>query len=87
MESAFLRAWEHAGYRAGFLLRAWAPQGMAQAFVQEMSWRMFLSLFLPWEQVFPPLSGGRQNPNQELNSAHMKTPQLCPESLVAGAQM
>lgn len=72
MESAFLRAWEHAGYRAGFLLRAWAPQGMAQAFVQ-MFWRMLLSLFLPWEQVFRLLSGGRQNPNQELNSTHMKT--------------
>lgn len=72
MESAFLRAWEHAGYRVGFLLRAWAPQGMAQAFVQ-MFWRMLLSLFLPWEQVFHLLSGGRQNPNQELNSTHMKT--------------
>lgn len=65
MESAFLRAWECMGYGAAFLLRAWAPQGMAQAFVQEMSWRMLLSSFLPWEQIFHLLSGGRQNPNQE----------------------
>lgn len=72
MESAFLRAWEHAGYRVGFLLWAWAPQGMAQAFVQ-MFWRMLPSLFLPWGQVFRLLSGGRQNPNQEPNSTHMKT--------------
>lgn len=43
MECGFLRAWSRWGDGARFLPQAWASQGIAQALVQQILWRMFLS--------------------------------------------